>query len=81
MTELEEEVVRVKNYYQKRIKELEDKYKFHAPSSSIPESAQTDDRIRKLEATIEEMTCDRDMLVQRLHAGQKKIIALETELK
>ena len=73
--ELEEEVSRTKSYYQKRIRELEDKYKFKVNigkmeeglSDLVDESSKVNKKEVKttaqFEATIAQMTEDRNMLV------------------
>lgn len=77
VNELEQEVLRTKTYYQKRIRELEDKYKFKVNMGKVEEGLsdlienkpQKSDRSTnngKDSEKIKKLTEDRDILANRL---------------
>lgn len=74
VTDLENEIARLKSSHEARVRELEERYKLkvnmgsaEAGLSDLPAS---DSRVKELQATVAQMTEDRNMLVQRLHASQ-----------
>ena len=77
VNELEQEVLRTKTYYQKRIRELEDKYKFKVNMGKVEEGLsdlienkpQKSDRSTnngKDSEKVKKLTEDRDILASRL---------------
>lgn len=81
IAELEKEIDTVKQYYNKRIRELEDKYKFKVPEKDkknagkapLPKNADTlSPEVEQLKDKIEQITKERNMLAQ-------KVVNLETQ--
>ncbi len=85
VNELEQEVLRTKTYYQKRIRELEDKYKFKVNMGKVEEglsdlienkplkSERSSDGKKTESDKIKKLTEDRDILAGRLVESQSRI--------
>ena len=89
VNELEQEVLRTKTYYQKRIRELEDKYKFKVNMGKVEEglsdlienkplkSERSSDGKKTESDKIKKLTEDRDILAGRLVESQSRIEQLQ----
>lgn len=74
--ELEEELQKTKNYYNKRIREIEDKYKFRIPEKEEKKPPRASERTKaeggNIEELVEKLTKERNLLAQ-------KVVTLETQ--
>ena len=89
VNELEQEVLRTKTYYQKRIRELEDKYKFKVNMGKVEEglsdlienkpikSERSNDGKKTDSDKVKKLTEDRDILAARLIESQQRIEQLQ----
>ena len=92
VNELEQEVLRTKTYYQKRIRELEDKYKFKVNMGKVEEglsdlfdnkplkSERSSDGKKNESDKVKKLTEDRDILASRLVESQKRIEQLQERI-